>query len=147
MQSQLKRCQYVDPTEVMNKRWFKLISKRIPTVDLIDLSAETFEYRPLKRQFAPEYSSNSYDAFLRDEFAPGDYLATQKSLQVSRTARSQMIMLIEEIGSTRGYTMETQFLAVYLADKYLIFLLNKEKEAPSLILLAAVCVLIAAKLE
>ena len=40
---------YVDPTEEMNNRWFKIIKQRLPTVDLIDISAEVFPFGTKKR--------------------------------------------------------------------------------------------------
>lgn len=39
----------LDPTDVMIKRWIKLIQKRVPTVDLIDISAEAVPNKAKKR--------------------------------------------------------------------------------------------------
>ena len=39
----------MDPTEEMNVRWLKLIKMKVPTVDLVDISAEVFPYVSYKR--------------------------------------------------------------------------------------------------
>lgn len=65
---------YVEPTEEMNKRWLKMLQKKIPNIDLVDISAELYPYNSHKRQFSPEYAHNSYLTMLRQEFAIGDYL-------------------------------------------------------------------------
>ena len=39
-QKVFKKLPFIDPTEEMNKRWLKLMQKKIPTIDLIDLSTE-----------------------------------------------------------------------------------------------------------
>ena len=64
-QKKFNELSYVDPTEEMNKRWLKVIQKRIPTVDLVDISAEVFPFNPYKRQFAPEYSHSAFITMLR----------------------------------------------------------------------------------
>ena len=72
----------------MNKRWLKLIKRRIPTVDLMDIASEVFPYRSFKRQFAPEYSYHAYVTMLRQEYAIGDYLSNSNcSLHISSFAR------------------------------------------------------------
>ena len=72
----------------MNSRWLKLITKYVPTIDLIDLSAETFPFNSIKRQFAPEYSQHAYAAMLKQEYAIGDYLTNPScSLDVTPFAR------------------------------------------------------------
>ena len=59
-----------------------------------------------------------------------------------------MVTLIEELHSCKDYRLETFFLAVSLADRYLVYTAAAEDEkAPSLILLAVTCLLLAAKLE
>ena len=40
---------YVNPTEEMNRRWFKIIKKQLPMIDLIDISAESFQLNANKR--------------------------------------------------------------------------------------------------
>ena len=58
-----------------------------------------------------------------------------------------MVRLIEELVVIREYKMETIFIAVSLADRYLVSIAVKKEKVPCLITLAVVCVLIAAKLE
>ena len=55
--------------------------------------------------------------------------------------------MIEEIHKIKGYREETLYIAVAIADKLLNCQALQEKEAPSLIQLGIVCVLIAAKLN
>ena len=40
---------YPEPTEEMNRRWLRTITKYVPTVDLVDLSNETFPFNAVKR--------------------------------------------------------------------------------------------------
>ena len=49
----------------MNKRWLKVLQRKVPTIDLVDISAEVFPFKVQKRQFAPEYSYSSYISMLR----------------------------------------------------------------------------------
>ena len=79
---------YMDPTEEMNKRWLKLIQSKVPTIDLVDISAEVFPYNSHKRQFAPEYSYSSYLTMLEQEYAIGDYIENPNiSLKVKAYGR------------------------------------------------------------
>ena len=58
-----------------------------------------------------------------------------------------MVRLIEQLVVLREYKIETIFLALSLADRYLAQITVKKEQAPCLIILATTCVLIAAKLE
>ena len=69
---------FEDPTEEMNKRWVRLIQRKVPTIDLVDVSAEVYPFNSHKRQFAPEYSHCAYLSMLRDEYQIGDYLRNPK---------------------------------------------------------------------
>jgi len=132
----------------MNRRWLKAITRYVPTVDLIDLSNETFPFNAVKRQFAPEYSQQAYTSMLQQEFSVGDYITNPIcSLDVTVFARQQMVRLIEELCYMKAYKLETIFIAVSLADRYLVNVAIKREPAPCLIPLAVVCVLMAAKLE
>ena len=72
----------------MNKRWLKVIQRKVPTIDLVDISAEVFPFRASKRQFAPEYSHSSYITMLKTEYAIGDYIANPNlSLKVKAYGR------------------------------------------------------------
>ena len=139
---------YVDPTEEMNKRWLKAIQRKVPTIDLVDISSEVFPFRASKRQFAPEYSHSSYIHMLKTEYAIGDYIANPNiSLKVKAYGRQQMIILIEELHMLKEYKIETLYLAVSFADRYLVNIACKGEEAPNLISLAVVSLLMAAKME
>ena len=73
----------------MNQRWLNRITKFMPTVDLIDLSAETFPFNSIKRQFSPANSQLAYETMLHQEYAIGDYLTNPKcSLDITPFARS-----------------------------------------------------------
>lgn len=58
-----------------------------------------------------------------------------------------MVMLIEDLCSVKEYKIETLYLAVSLADRYLVNIAVLGKVAPCLITLAVSCILMAAKLE
>ena len=111
---------YLDPTEEMNNRWFRIMKKRLPTVDLIDISSEVFSFAAQKRQFAPEYSHTSYLTMLQQEFAIGDYLADRDSShEITHCNRQTIILLINELSNYKRYKIDTFFLAVSLVDRYL----------------------------
>jgi len=59
----------------MYKRWKLIIQKKLPAIDLIDLSAEHSYFFSQKRQFSPEYSQSSYFSMLEKEFAIGDFIS------------------------------------------------------------------------
>ena len=78
----------------------------------------------------------------------GDYTSNiSVSLQITSHARQQMIFLIEELHELKQYKIETLFLAVDLADRYLVYVAFSEARDPCLVTLAATCILMAAKLE
>ena len=58
-----------------------------------------------------------------------------------------MVLLMEELYEIKGYKIETLFLAVNLADRYLVYVAFSDVEAPCLVTLAVTCILMAAKLE
>ena len=85
---------------------------------------------------------------LKQEYAIGDYLTNPScSLDITPFARHQMVRLIEELVFLREYKLETIFIAVSLADRYLVSIAVKKERAPCLITLAVISVLMAAKLE
>ena len=85
---------------------------------------------------------------LQQEFSVGDYMSNPRcSLNITEFARQQMVRLIEELAYMKDYKLETIFIAVSLADRYLVNIAIKGDPAPCLIPLAVVCVLMAAKLE
>lgn len=58
-----------------------------------------------------------------------------------------MVMLIEELIKVKDYKVETSYLAVSIADRYLVNIAVNGEKAPCLITLAVVCVLMGAKME
>ena len=58
-----------------------------------------------------------------------------------------MVILIEDLQKSRGYKLDTFYLAVSIADHYLISMATQEKEVPCLLTLAVTSLLIAAKIE
>ena len=58
-----------------------------------------------------------------------------------------MVLLIEEFHAVKNYRIETLYLAVSIADRYLNQISLDGKEEPCLISLAVICTLLAAKLE
>lgn len=58
-----------------------------------------------------------------------------------------MVMLIEDLHILKDYKLETLFLAVSIADRYLVEIAVEGKAAPCLISLAVVCILMAAKMN
>ena len=147
-QKAFRALSYLDPTEEMNKRWLKLLQKKVPTIDLVDISAEALPFNSHKRQFAPEYSQSTYLSMLRQEYAIGDYLQNPKcTLKVTNYERQQMVMLIEDLTLLKKYKTETFYHAVSIADRYLINIAVEGKPVPCLINLAVVCTLMGAKLN
>lgn len=53
------------PSEIMTRKWKKLVETTLPAIDLIDLSNEKDPYCPMKVQFAPEYSQQCYTEMLK----------------------------------------------------------------------------------
>ena len=58
-----------------------------------------------------------------------------------------MVMLIEEFANLKEYKLDTLYLAVSLADRYLVNIAVRGEKAPCLISLAVICILMAAKME
>ena len=58
-----------------------------------------------------------------------------------------MILLIEDLYKSRSYKLETFYLAVSIADHYLMKLASQYRPAPCLVHLGATVLLVAAKIE
>jgi hypothetical protein len=58
-----------------------------------------------------------------------------------------MVSLIGEVHRIKEYREETFYLAVSLADRYLVYLLVSQSPIPCLVKLSLTCILMAAKLE
>lgn len=63
------------PEEVMRYRWLQLLEQTIPDVDMHDVNV-VLENPRAARQFAAEYSQSSYTAMLAQDYAIGDYIAS-----------------------------------------------------------------------
>ena len=97
---------------------------------------------------APEFSQQAYLQLLQNEFAVGDYMQfNDNQLGVGYEGREIMITLLEALNTQKKYKVETLYLALSLCDRYLVNLAIENVIAPSLITLAVVATLMAAKLE
>ena len=102
----------------------------------------------VKRQFAPEYSQAAYETMLSQEYAIGSYITTHgQTLSITAAQRKRMVILIEDLHRHKGYKIDTLFLAVSIADRYLVNMAVEGQKAPCLVTLGVTCLLMAAKLE
>ena len=139
---------FENPMDEMMRRWQQQVESTLPTIDIIDLSAEGNPKGETKRQFAPEYSQSSYMTMLQEEYAIGDYINLKNSsIKVTEDARHHMVTLLEELNRLKNYKEETFYLACSLADRYLVNVAVKKQNAPCLIRLVIICTLMSAKLE
>lgn len=58
-----------------------------------------------------------------------------------------MVCLIEQLQSLKGYRLETLYLAVSIADRYLNQLFQRSLQAPNLVTLSVAAIMLAAKLN
>ena len=85
---------------------------------------------------------------LKQEFHIGDYTAHPNAPQeLSEEARGHMVTLLEELNFLKRYKEETLYLALSIADRYLVRVTVAQTVPPCLITLAVVATLIAAKIE
>ena len=97
------------------------------------------------REFAPEYAQQAYEHAVKKEVAIGDYFSECPLFESSPAHRKEMILLIELLNTKKSYKLETFFLAVNIADRYLQALARQGAEAPSHVLLAVTAIMIAGK--
>ena len=137
------------PSEQMYKRWQKALSEAIPAIDMQDASpCGPGMDNYTKRQFAPEYSQAAYETMLSQEYAIGSYISTHgQTLSITAAQRKRMVILIEDLHRHKGYKIDTLFLAVSIADRYLVNMAVEGQKAPCLVTLGVTCLLMAAKLE
>ena len=102
----------------MYARWLNIVRKTVPSVDLADILEETSQDYVSKRQFASLYSQNAYTTILDQDRIYSDY-TTCKALKVTKDDREQMFFVIEKIHEIKEYKIETLFLAMSIADRYL----------------------------
>ena len=118
--------------------------EKIPEIDVEDLFAQLSGKANVKRQFDPVYAQSAYMAAMDRELAIGDY--TEYGA-VSAPKRHDLIKLIDDIHICKGYREETFYLAVSIADKFLVFQTIRKRPIPCLVNLSLICCLMAAKLE
>ena len=100
------------------------------------------------RQFAPEYSQDSYLEMLSKDYAIGNYVRRLGHERFTNEDRERLINIIQELNRKKEYKVETLHLAGSIADRYLkIVLSSNDQPIPNLFALAATCMLMAAKLE
>ena len=61
--------------------------------------------------------------------------------------REQLVLVIESLHDTKGYKLETLYLAVRLADRFLAHRIGNEEPKPCLLTLPVTCLIIAAKIH
>ena len=85
---------------------------------------------------------------LSQEYIIGNYLDFKSNqLHIDAKQRKVMVVMMQELNDLQQYKLETLFLAVSIADRYLLFLANRSEEAPCLVLLGVTSMMLAAKLE
>ena len=63
---------------------------------------------------------------LNQEYIIGNYLdQTENKLEIAAKQRRVMVMMMEKLNEMQSYKIETLFLAVSIADRYLLSLANK----------------------
>ena len=132
----------------MYKRWKKEIKDTLPELDVAD-SMDDLDFMK-RRQFAPEYSQNCYVAMLKQEQAIGSYIDIEglPSNIISKGSRKLIVQLIRSLHQIKNYKIETLYLAISIADRYLVNLvIRMETETINFMSLAVTCLFLAAKIE
>lgn len=103
-------------------RWTQGLKADIPHIDYEDFSKGIIGAQStIKRQIAPEYSQHIYVIQLTKEAAIGNYMNIPNcSLKILNDTRTHMILLVEELVRLKGYNDETLYLAISIADRYLV---------------------------
>ena len=113
------------------------LQQSIPQLDYIDMLEN--------REFAPEYAQKAYEHAVKGEVAIGNYFVESPKFESSPAHRKEMILLIELLNTKKSYKLETFFLAVNIADRFLEALATQGSDAPSHVLLALTAIMIAGK--
>ena len=100
-----------------------------------------------RRQFAPEYSHNSYLTIYVKDRPVGNYFKVSSHLGLEPRKRKAMVTLIKDLQRFKSYKLETFYRAVSIADHYLMELARRGEFAPNMIYLGVVSLIIAIKLE
>ena len=133
----------------MLKRWITELSKNMPAHDASDAMEEKV-IGCKKRQFAPEYSHKCYLTMLREEQAIGSYIDIEglPSKIITKGSRKFIVQNIQSLHKVKGYKEETLYLAISLADRYLVNLVIRLETLPvDFESLAVACLVLAAKVE
>ena len=87
-----------NPTQLMLKRWYNVLSDKCPALDASDAVNERVHgFR--KRQCAPEYSQNCYLSMLREEQAIGNYIDASNlpSSIITKSSRKFLIQMVQSL--------------------------------------------------
>ena len=86
---------------------------------------------------------------LKQEYAIGNYTVSKnpQRAEITDVERTHLVLLIEQLAAAKNYKMETLFLAVSLADRYLTGIARDKDKLPCLVTLGLTCTLLAAKIE
>ena len=57
---------------------------------------------------------------LKKEYAIGNYINLETPIKITQNQRRTLIALIEDLHLRKGYKEETLFIAVSIADRYLV---------------------------
>ena len=133
----------------MLKRWYNLLSDKCPALDCNDAINERVNgYK--KRQCAPEYSQKCYISMLKEEQAIGNYIDAENlpSTIISKSCRKFLIQMVQSLHQVKNYKEETLYLAISIADRYLVNLVIRGEDKPvDFPSLAVSCLFLAAKIE
>lgn len=136
----------------MKQRWCEaLITAGIPKIDLNDQVNAGKKKKQVLKQFWPEFSQTSYIEAFNKQTVAGNYTVSAKGARVKIDVKQRegVVALISELHKWKNYQKETMFIAFGLLDRYLSLVVNEGLTVKELDLvhLAAVCLLLAAKLN
>jgi hypothetical protein len=141
-------------SEVMMQRWHvALVNAKVPEMDITDQLAVGKSQQTKVPQFWAEYSQTSYEEAFSKQKIVFDYTAESYTaipkLKINSKQREGIVALISELHKQKNYRKETLFIAFGLLDRYLALVVRDGLLLPELDLvhLAAVCLLMAAKLH
>ena len=83
---------------------------------------------------------------LEQDFPIGNYL-TGSDVNLDNYSRQQIVLLIEDLYEVKQYKVETLYLAVSIADRYLVKVFQNGRELPCLLTLSIIVLIMAAKIE
>ena len=127
-----------------------MVKNKIPAIDFADIQDEISPLNATRRQFAPQYAQDVYATMLKKEKAIEDYTSDAPNSWMTNSVRRELITLIEELQEAQAYRIETYYLAVSIADRFISNLMCSKvtkKQSPCFVTLAVTCLLIAAKIE